>query len=56
MMFPQFDGLIFARWREQGESSSVVDGANCAPFIIRWHPGTQRGQGKESRGNTSDLR
>lgn len=56
MMFPQFDGLIFVRWREQGKSSAVVDGANCTPFIIRWHPGTQRGQGKESRGNTSDLR
>ncbi len=56
MMFPSLTASFLRDGEGRGESSAVAGGANCAPFIIRWHPGTQRGQGKESRGNTSDLR
>lgn len=42
--------LFFAGDGEAGsESGAASNETNCAPFIIRWHPGTQRGRGKESR-------
>lgn len=56
MMFPSLTASFLRDGEGRGESSAVAGGANCAPFIIRWYPGTQRGQGKESRGIISDLR